>query len=305
MEQKHGKEVKIALVALLGLFVLFVGMNFLKGLNIFSKGDVYYISFQDVSGLASSSPIYADGYPVGTVRSIDYDYSHEGKTKVTIDIDPKMRIPKGSSAVIESDMLGNVRVNLLLANNPREKVMPGEVIPGDMAMGLMAKAATLIPAVEKMLPKLDSILTSVNTLLANPAIAQSLQNIQATTHNLTATTNELNRLMAGLNGQVPALVKKADGVLNNTQTLTGNLAQLDVATTLAKVDATMQNVQAMTDKLNSNDGTLGLLMRDASLYNHLSSTANDADSLLIDLKSHPKRYVHFSLFGRKEKTQNK
>ena len=305
MEQKHGKEVKIALVALLGLFVLFVGMNFLKGLNIFSKGDVYYISFQDVSGLASSSPIYADGYPVGTVRSIDYDYNHEGKTKVTIDIDPKMRIPKGSSAVIESDMLGNVRVNLLLANNPREKVMPGEVIPGDMAMGLMAKAATLIPAVEKMLPKLDSILTSVNTLLANPAIAQSLQNIQATTHNLTATTNELNRLMAGLNGQVPALVKKADGVLNNTQTLTGNLAQLDVATTLAKVDATMQNVQAMTDKLNSNDGTLGLLMRDASLYNHLSSTANDADSLLIDLKSHPKRYVHFSLFGRKEKAQKK
>ena len=131
MEKKHGKEVKIALVALFGLFILFVGMNFLKGLNIFSKGDVYYISFQDVTGLASSSPIYADGYPVGTVRSIDYDYTHEGKTKVTIDIEPEMRIPKGSSAVIESDMLGNVRVNLLLANNPRERVMPGEVIPGE------------------------------------------------------------------------------------------------------------------------------------------------------------------------------
>ena len=305
MEKKHGKEVKIALVALFGLFVLFVGMNFLKGLNIFSKGDVYYIAFQDVTGLASSSPIYADGYPVGTVRSIDYDYTHEGKTKVTIDIDSKMRIPKGSSAVIESDMLGNVRVNLLLANNPREKVLPGEVIPGEIASGLMAKAATLIPVVEQMLPKLDSILTSVNLLLTNPAIAQSLQNIQATTHNLTATTNELNRLMAGLNGQVPGLMKKADGGLNNTQTLTGNLAQLDVATTLAKVDATMQNVQTMTDRLNSNDGTLGLLMRDASLYNHLSSTANDADSLLIDLKAHPKRYVHFSLFGRKDKPAKK
>ena len=153
MEKKHGKEVKIALVALFGLFVLFVGMNFLKGLNIFSKGDVYYISFQDVTGLASSSPIYADGYPVGTVRSIDYDYTHEGKTKVTIDIEPEMRIPKGSSAVIESDMLGNVRVNLLLANNPRERVMPGEVIPGEIASGLMSKAAALIPEVEKMLPK--------------------------------------------------------------------------------------------------------------------------------------------------------
>ena len=305
MEKKHGKEVKIALVALFGLFVLFVGMNFLKGLNIFSKGDVYYISFQDVTGLASSSPIYADGYPVGTVRSIDYDYTHEGKTKVTIDIEPEMRIPKGSSAVIESDMLGNVRVNLLLANNPRERVMPGEVIPGEIASGLMSKAAALIPEVEKMLPKLDSILTSINTLLANPAIAQSLQNIQSTTHNLTNTTNQLNRLVAGLNGQVPTLMNKAGGVLDNAQTLTGNLAQLDVAPTLAKVDATMQNVQNMTNQLNSNEGTLGLLMRDASLYNHLSSTANDADSLLIDLKEHPKRYVHFSLFGRKDKAPKK
>lgn len=305
MEKKHGKEVKIALVALFGLFVLFVGMNFLKGLNIFSKGDVYYISFQDVTGLASSSPIYADGYPVGTVRSIDYDYTHEGKTKVTIDIEPEMRIPKGSSAVIESDMLGNVRVNLLLANNSRERVMPGEVIPGEIASGLMSKAAGLIPEVEKMLPKLDSILTSINTLLANPAIAQSLQNIQSTTHNLTNTTNQLNRLVAGLNGQVPTLMNKAGGVLDNAQTLTGNLAQLDVASTLAKVDATMQNVQNMTNQLNSNEGTLGLLMRDASLYNHLSSTANDADSLLIDLKEHPKRYVHFSLFGRKDKAPKK
>ena len=305
MEKKHGKEVKIALVALFGLFVLFVGMNFLKGLNIFSKGDVYYISFQDVTGLASSSPIYADGYPVGTVRSIDYDYTHEGKTKVTIDIEPEMRIPKGSSAVIESDMLGNVRVNLLLANNPRERVMPGEVIPGEIASGLMSKAAALIPEVEKMLPKLDSILTSINTLLANPAIAQSLQNIQSTTHNLTNTTNQLNRLVAGLNGQVPTLMNKAGGVLDNAQMLTGNLAQLDVASTLAKVDATMQNVQNMTNQLNSNEGTLGLLMRDASLYNHLSSTANDADSLLIDLKEHPKRYVHFSLFGRKDKAPKK
>ena len=105
---KHGKEVMIALVALFGLFILFVGMNFLKGINTFSKGNVYYVAFKDVSGLASSSPIYADGYPVGTVRSIDYDYSNEGKTKVEIDIDSKMRIPKGSTAVIESDMLGNV-----------------------------------------------------------------------------------------------------------------------------------------------------------------------------------------------------
>lgn len=297
----HGKEVKIALVGILGLFILFVGMNFLKGLNTFSKGDVYYVSFDDVTGLSSSSPIYADGYPVGTVRSIEYDYTHENKTRVEIDIDTKMRIPKGSSAIIDSDLLGNVRLNLLLANNPRERVNPGETIPGSMATGLMAKAATLIPALEQMLPKLDSILISVNTLLANPAIAQSLENIQVTTNNLTHTTQEATKLMSSLNRQVPGMVDKANGVLDNAQTLTGNLAKVDVDATMAKVNATLANVQALTDKINSNQGSLGLLMRDASLYNHLNSTVSNADSLLIDLKSHPKRYVHFSLFGKKDK----
>jgi len=298
---KHGKEIKIALVALLGLFILFVGLNFLKGLNVFSKGDVYYITFPDVTGLSSSSPIYADGYPVGTVRSISYDYTHEKQTRVEADITPDMRIPQGSSAVIESDMLGNVRVNLLLANNPRAKVEPGGEIPGTTAEGLMAKAATLIPMVEQMLPKLDSILASVNALLADPAIAQSLQNIQATTANLTATTEQTNRLMTTLNKELPTLTGKANGVMDNVQTLTSNLAKVDVEATMSKVNQTLSNVQAVTDKINSNEGSLGLLMRDASLYNNLTATAADADALMKDLKAHPKRYVHFSVFGKKDK----
>jgi len=251
---KHGKEVKIALVALFGLFILFVGLNFLKGLNVFSKGDAYYITFPDVSGLSASSPIYADGYPVGTVRSITYDYSHEKPTRVEADIDPDMRIPKGSTAVIESDMLGNVRVNLLLANNPREKVKPGEEIQGATAEGLMAKAATLIPVVEQMLPKLDSILASVNMLLADPAIAQSLHNIQTATANLTTTTNEANRLMAALNRDLPALTQKAGSVMDNAQTLTGNLAKVDVDATMKKVDQTLANVQALTEKIQLQRG---------------------------------------------------
>ena len=298
---KRSKEIKIALVALFGLFVLFIGMNFLQGVNVFSKGDTYYLSFKDVSGLASSCPIYADGYPVGTVRSIDYDYTHEGNTKVAVDINPEMRIPKGTTAIVESDMLGNVRVNLVLAEHSKELLNPGDIIPGGLASGLMSKAADMLPAVEQLLPKLDSILTSVNALLANPAIAQSLQNVEVTTRNLTVTTQEANKLMATLNSQVPQMMGKADGVLDNAQTLTGNLAKVDVEATIAKVNETLANVQAMTEKLNSNEGTLGLLMRDPNLYNHLSSTANSADSLLIDLKAHPKRYVHFSLFGKKDK----
>ena len=126
------KEVKIAIVAIVGVIILFFGMNFLKGLNLFSSTDDYYIEFKDISGLSSSSPIYADGYQVGTVKDVIYDYSGEHPTRVLVSLDKAMRIPVGSSAEIESDLMGNIKVNLLLANNPRERVMPGGTITGEV-----------------------------------------------------------------------------------------------------------------------------------------------------------------------------
>lgn len=295
------KEVKIAIVAIVGVIILFFGMNFLKGLNLFSSTDDYYIEFKDISGLSSSSPIYADGYQVGTVKDVIYDYSGEHPTRVLVSLDKAMRIPVGSSAEIESDLMGNIKVNLLLANNPRERVMPGGTITGEVNSGALGKAAQMVPTIEKMLPKLDSILTSVNMLLADPAIAQSLHNVKTITDNLTTSSAELNTLMKQLNRNVPTMLAKANGVLDNTNKLTGNLAQLDLATTKQQVDQTIANVQELTSKLNSNNGTLGLLMNDASLYHNLNSTMMSADSLLTNLRQHPKRYVHFSLFGKKDK----
>ena len=295
------KEVKIALVAIAGVVVLFFGMNFLKGLNIFSSEDNYYVQFSDITGLSSSSPVYADGFKVGVVKDIIYDYSHTEGSKVLIGVDTQLRIPQGSSAEIVSDMLGNVKVNLLLANNPREKVAPGGLIKGMINDGAMGKLQDMVPAVEKMLPKLDSIMTSLNAILADPAIRQSLHNVQAITDNLTTSTAQLNTLMAGLNKNVPGMMAKANNVLDNTETLTANLAAVDVASTMRQVDQTIANVQQLTAKLNSKEGTLGLLMNDTQLYDNLNSTMRNADSLVIDLRQHPKRYVHFSVFGRKDK----
>lgn len=298
---KLTKEIKIALVAIVGILILYFGINFLKGMNLFSTNNTYFITFDDIQGLGASTPIYADGYKVGTVDGLEYDYKENGPIKVKVDIIKDLRIPQGSKAEIVKDLMGNLQVNLLLANNPCERVEPGGIIPGAVNGGMMDKAASLVPVVEKMLPKLDSILTSVNALLADPALAASLHNVETITSNLTVSTRELNTLMAGLNKQVPGMIGKANGVLDNTNRLTANLASLDVQGTLNKVNQTLESAHQFTEKLNCNQGSLGLLMNDTKLYDNLTSTMGHADSLVIDLKAHPKRYVHFSVFGRKDK----
>ncbi len=298
---KLTKEIKIALVAIVGILIMYFGINFLKGMNLFSTNNTYFITFDDIQGLGASTPIYADGYKVGIVDGLEYDYKENGPIKVKVDIIKDLRIPQGSKAEIVKDLMGNLQVNLLLANNPRERVEPGGIIPGAVNGGMMDKAASLVPVVEKMLPKLDSILTSVNALLADPALAASLHNVETITSNLTVSTRELNTLMAGLNKQVPGMIGKANGVLDNTNRLTANLASLDVQGTLNKVNQTLESAHQFTEKLNSNQGSLGLLMNDTKLYDNLTSTMSHADSLVIDLKAHPKRYVHFSVFGRKDK----
>ena len=124
---------------------------------------------------------------------------------------------------------------------------------------------------------------------------------RAITANLARTSNDLNQLTAQLNRQMPQMLKNADGVLANTNQITKDLNDLDIAATMSSVNNTLHNVEQMTAKLNSKEGTLGLLMRDHGLYNNLNATMMHADSLMIDLKQNPNRYVHFSVFGKKNK----
>ena len=295
------KEVKIALTAILGIVVLFYGLQFLKGLTIFSNDDSYYVTFTDVSGLSSSSPVYANGYKVGVVRDIVYDYSPQGKIVAVMGLDKNMRLPRGSHAEISSDLLGNIKINLILGSDPLNMIASGDTIPGGAEEGMMSELGAMMPAIEAIVPKLDSIMTSLNILLADPALRNTLHNVEGMTGNLNATSQNLKNLSASLNRDVPGMMTKANGVLDNTQQLTQNLSAVDVAALAANVNKTLENVEQMTQKLNSNEGTLGLLMRDATLYNNLSSTAASADSLLIDFKAHPKRYIHFSVFGKSDK----
>ena len=295
------KEVQIALVAIAGIVVLFFGLQFLKGLSLYSNEDTYYVAFDDISGLSASSPVYAAGYKVGVVKDIIYNYNKTGEIIAVVGLDKNLRLPKGSTAEIESDMLGNIKVNLMLTGNPLEHLVVGDTIIGNKDAGMLGRAAAMIPTVEKMLPKLDSIMAGLNMLLYDKALLNSIHNVDQITSELMVTTRETNRLMAGLNRNVPGMMEKANKVLDNTDKLTAQLTAVDVASTMAKVDATLANVHDLTEKMNSDEGTFGLLMRDPELDNNLTATMRDADSLMIDLKQHPKRYVHFSVFGRKAK----
>lgn len=294
-------EVKIALAAIVAIVILFFGMQFLKGLNMFSTNVSYFVRFDNISGLTPSSPIYANGYKVGVVQHINFNYARPDVVVAQVGLDRQIRLPKDTHAEITSDLLGNVQLQLRFGSDFTSLLTPGDTISGQMQQGMMSKASAMLPQLEQMLPKLDSILSSVNSLLADPALRGSVHHVEAITATLTTTTRQLNQLSASLNREVPQMLTKADGTLANTEQLTAQLAALDLSQTMQRVDAALANVEQLTAQLSSGDGTVGLLMRDAQLYNNITSTMRDVDSLLVDFKLHPRRYINVSVFGRKEK----
>jgi len=296
IKQLTSKEVKIAIVAIAALSVLIFGINYLKGVNIFKPSTYYYVKFKDVNGLAKSSPVFADGYRVGIVHDIIYDYNHPGNIDVEVELDKSMRVPKNTTAVIVSSLMGTLRLNLIIPREPVGFCAIGDTITGRLDSGMMETVGELVPAVEKLLPKIDSILTSVNALVSDPSIRASLHSIQTTTSNLADASYGLKRLM---NKDVPRLTKKMDIIGDNAIAVTEHLKGIDFKSSMANIDSTLRDVKMITGKLNSTDNTMGLFLNDRALYDNLNSTFIGASSFLQDLKANPKRYVHFSLFGRK------
>lgn len=303
------KEIKIALTAIVALVLLFIGLNFLKGINVFKSTNTYYVKFKDVAGLAVSNPVYANGYPVGIVRTINYDYQRGENVVVAIELDDDMRVPAQTRAELETELMGGVKMLLVLGPNPAKIIEQGDTIQGGMHLGAMDKLNDMIPTVEKMLPKLDSIMDNLNRLTGDPALAATLHNAQAITDNLKESSIQLNSMMRN---DLPPMLANLKSASANANRLTANLAAIDVQTTINSVNATLTSAHNLANqlgdmstnldrKLKSKDNTLGLFLNDTNVYDNLNSTLRNADSLMIDLKAHPKRYVHFSVFGKKEK----
>lgn len=295
------KEMKIGLAGIAALLLLFFGINYLKGINLFQSERFYYVDFTNINGLAQSSPVFANGLKVGIVQEIEYNYQRPGHVTVGIEMDQNMKIPTGSKAEIMTEMLGTVKMNLLLNLDSSTYCNEGDTLIGISNEGIMGAAEKeLLPKLNQILPKVDSVMTSLHRLLSDPALAGTLRNAEQLTASLHASSRQLNRVMSN---DLPKLMDNATAITDNLRSMTDNLKGVDYAATFSKVDSTLQNVQLLTEKLNRRDNTMGLLMNDPAFYENLNATAANAASLLKDLQEHPKRYVHFSLFGRKDKKQ--
>lgn len=295
MKHAFTKEAKIGLVTILSLVLLYIGINFLKGINLFTPVNRYFVSFNNVEDLTVSSPVYVEGYKVGLVRSISYDYdAASNNIVVEISLDKEMKINKDSYIVISKSLLGGADLRLHLNKYVSEYLKSGSVIEGRMEEDMMASIQeSILPDIAAILPKIDSIMSGLQAIINHPALSRSLTHIEQTTSNLEVSTRELNRL---LNNDVPVIMGNLKTMSSNFSEVSSHIKALDFEKTIREVNGTLANLKIMTEKLNSNENSLGLLMNDKALYENLNKTSQNASDLLLDLRQNPKRYVHFSIF---------
>ena len=303
------REVKIALTAIVAIVLVYLLINFMKGINVFKSSNTYYVRFDNIAGLAVSNAVYANGYPVGIVRGIQYDYGNHERVVVAIELDKEMHMPRGTKAELVTSLMGGVTMSLMLGPNPTDNLVQGDTISGGLHEGAVEKVEALMPTIMDMLPKLDSIVTNMARLSADPALAQTLRNTAEITNNLRRTSAKLDAMVGR---DLPQMMQSLNKTSRNVERLSNNLAAINLQETMNEVNASLAevkqfsaNINAMTydlnNKLNSRDNTFGLLLNDRKLYDNLNHAVSSADSLLINVKAHPKRYVHFSIFGKKDK----
>lgn len=298
MKKKFSKEVIIGATVIVALLILFFGIDFLRGINVFKASNYYYVSYTNVNGLAISAPVTVNGYKVGLVREMQYEYDNPGHILVELSLDKQLKVPQGSQAVINIDMLGTATIELKMSDNSTYHNI-GDKIEGYTASGLMESvSAELMPSISSIMPKIDSLLTSVNNITSSPALLNSIKRLDNITANLEASSKQLSRMMDNL----PPTMKNVKLISDNLNNITGNLNEVSSELKNMPLDSTMSNIytisenaKELTNKLNSNESSLGLLMNDTQLYNNLNNAAGNLDSLFIDIKKNPKRYISIKL----------
>ena len=296
------KNILIAVTVIASLCLLYWGIEFVKGVNMFKPANFYYAEFKEVDGLVEAAPINVNGFPVGQVREIIYDYS-TNQIKVMMAMNKNLKVPHGSTVTLSSSLTGASSLDLTLGSeNTFYKV--GDVIPSVKPGGVMTTLSDeVVPQVVNIIPKVDSIMGGVNSIVSNPALGNSLYRLDAITAQLALSSQQLTKLLTQINSQVPGVMGDVKVVASNLNATTGNLHEmsesiksLPLDSTVNQLNSTIANIQELSKKLNNENSNLGLLLNDKSLYNNANRALADLDSLLIDIKAHPKRYINIKVF---------
>jgi phospholipid/cholesterol/gamma-HCH transport system substrate-binding protein len=308
------KEIWVGLLGLVGISILYFGFNFLKGSDLFSTVEEYKVQYKDVMGLEVSNPVTFNGVNVGRVLSLDPDYE-KSVINVTLAIKKSVRLTDKSIAVLADDgLIGGKLIKLKI--QPGTKLKGGGNLYGELENGLMQMVQDKLSPTLKNVDSLTVTLTKVvnefaNTgqalkvLLAsattstngvNGIIANNSKNLSAITGNAAVLTQNLNTLTKSLDAQLKPILEK-------TGTFADSLNHVKLGSTVNTLNHTINDLQGILNQINSGKGTIGKLAGDDSLYVNLDKTAASLNMLLGDMKVNPKRYVHFSLFGKKDKTK--
>jgi len=294
MKKIFSKEVIIAIVTTVSLVVLYLGINHLKGINVFQPTNYYYVSLSNVSELQKSSSVLVDGFKVGIVNEIHFDFESTKQIIVQISLDKSLKLQKGSYAELKSNFTSGAYLDLKLNKYLDSYCGIGDTIQGVVSPGILDQITSdMVPKIEQLLPRLDSILMGINVLVNNPALNQALNHIETTTVYLQQSSIQLKNL---LSNDIPVITGNLNTISSDFTSVGNNLKGIDFQKTMASLDSVANNLETMSKQLNNPSNSLGLLLNDKSLYLQLDSTARNASVLLQDLKENPKRYVHFSLF---------
>jgi phospholipid/cholesterol/gamma-HCH transport system substrate-binding protein len=303
---KYTREIKVGVLAIICVFLLLYGLNFLKGVNIFSPTNSYHGVYTNLHGLEEQASVFIMGHKVGQVDRLHYDFTKDSAFTVDISIRKDIVLPEGTSLALRADgLLGGMALELVFPEDATEKLQQqalikhGATLPTVYLPGLMENLQNeLIAKIANAVEQVDTLVAQLNGQLEGDHLKSTLANVDRISGDLTDVSGDLRRIM---NTQVPGIVNNADTAIANLNTVIADIKAADLKATVARVDTAIGGVNAVIADVRAQKGTLGQLIYNKSLYNHVDATVISADSLLTDIKAHPKRYVHFSVFGKKDK----
>lgn len=290
--KQYSRTLKIGFLTILALAFLIFGIKFLKGINLFSSENAYYAYFKNVTGVTVSTPVYIEGFKVGVVRDMDFDYESNSKVKVKMSINKKVRLPENSLVRIKQNPLSGANIIIELGNGG--PIAPNGILqtteqPADLMFVAQEK---ILPMINRLMPQIDSLVRGLNQQVNNPDIAQAIGHIRNTAQQIDLMAEGMRKMST----KIPPIIDKMDKLTDDASVVAQNLREADLKRLMIQLQTTVDNLQSVSQQLKQNEGTAGKLLNDPTLYHRIDSIASGAEKLLKDIKENPSRYIHFSVF---------